>query len=261
MSQTITAQRNNAPLRSPLSRSGCHPYRVLFPLGILAWCLASSAQDSTSQPILIEGAWTYHAPKTVIGEGTDTTVVVRRETNAWTITFEHTRFPSVNQRDARPVTHREGPYIATVDDKELVFTKGGKEVRYTFVCDSNRMILPAIVQKKPGEWVFRSDGESFRIQCDQDPFKIPTGKAGIPGVLGGKGFYSFEEAPRSGHWPRAQYLRFLERSDERGQLFERFRLIFDEYGWPRYEAILQMGERSSSAYQLRIFLATNKEKR
>jgi len=236
-------------------------YRVLVPLSILAWCLGSSAQDSTGQPILIEGAWTHRGAKTVIGSGTDTTVIVSRETNAWTIAFEHTVFPGVNERDARPVTHGEGPYVATVDDKELVFTKDGKEVRYTFLCDSNRMILPAIVQKKPGEWVFRADRESFRIQCDQDPFKIPAGKAGIPGVLGGKGFYSFEEAPRSGHWPRAQYLRFLERSDEGGQLFERCRLIFDGYGWPRYEAILQTGERSINAYQLRVFLAENKKER
>jgi hypothetical protein len=233
-------------------------YRVLFPLSILAWCLASSAQDSIGQPILIEGAWTYRGPRTVIGEGADTTVVVRKETNAWTITFEHTVFPSVNQREAKPATHREGPYIATIDDKELVFTKDGKEVRYTFLCDSNRMILPAFVQKKPGEWVFREDREFFTIKCEQDPFKIPVGKAGIPGVLGGRGFYSFEEAPRSGHWPRAKYLRFLERSDE-GQLFERCRLIFDDYGWPRYERIFETGERSMNYYQLRIFLAENKK--
>ena len=239
-----------------------HPftYRVLVALSFLVWCLVSSAQDATGQPILIEGAWTYRGLKTVIGEGADTTVVVSRETNAWTITFEQTRFPSINQRDAKPVTHREGPYVATVDDKELVFTKDGKEVRYTFLCDSNRMILPAIVQKKPGEWFFRAEGESFRVRCEQDPLRIPAGKAEIPGVLGGKGFYSFEEAPRSSQWPRAQYMRFLERSDEKGQLFERFRLIFDEYGWPRYETILQTGERSTSAYQLRIFLATDKKK-
>jgi hypothetical protein len=228
---------------------------------MLTWCLASSAQDSTGQPILIKGAWTHRGAKTVIGSGTDITVIVSRETNAWTIAFEHTVFPSVNEREARPVTHREGPYIAAVDDKELVFTKDGREVRYTFLCDSNRMILPAIVQKKPGEWFFRADRESFRVQCEQDPFKLPTGKAGIPGVLSGKGFYSLEEAPQSNQWPRAQYLRFLERSDERGQLFERFRLIFDDYGWPRYEAILQTGERSTSAYQLRIFLAETKKER
>jgi hypothetical protein len=235
-------------------------YRLLAPLTVLAWCLASSAQDSTGQPILIEGEWIHRGPKSIIGEGMDTTVVVSRETNAWTITFEQTIFPSINQR-AKPVTRRDGPYIATVDDKELVFTKNGKELRYTFLCDSNRMILPAIVQKKPGEWAFRAEWDSFRIQCEQDPFKIPVGKAGIPGIPGGKGFYSFEEAPRSSRWPSAQYLRFLEQSDERGQLFERFRLIFDEYGWPRYEAILQTGERSTSAYELRIFLATNTKER
>lgn|SRR5688572_6541506 len=107
--------------------------RVLFPLCILAWCLASSAQDSTGQSMLMEGAWTHRGLKTVIGEGTDTTVVVSKETNTWTIAFESIRFPSIVQKDARPVTHREGPYIATVDDKELIFTRDGKEVRYTFL--------------------------------------------------------------------------------------------------------------------------------
>jgi hypothetical protein len=53
-------------------------------------------------------------------------VIVSRETNAWTITFERTVFPSINERSG-PVTRRDGPYIATVDDKELVFTKNGKE--------------------------------------------------------------------------------------------------------------------------------------
>ena len=234
-------------------------YRVLFPLSMLAWCLASSAQESTLQPILIEGTWTHRGLKTVIGEGADTTVVVNRETNAWMVTFETTHFPSLIKRDAKPVTRRQGPYIATVDDKELVMTKDGKEIRYTFLCDSNRMILPAFVQKKLGEWVFREDREFFTIKCEQDPFKIPVGKAGIAGVPGGKGFYSFEEAPRSGHWPRARYLRFLERSDEGGQLFERCRLIFDDYGWPRYERIFETGERSMNYYQLRIFLAENKK--
>ncbi len=235
-------------------------YYALIPLSVLA-CISSSAQESTGPSTLIEGAWIYRGPKTVIGSGVDTTVVVSKEPNEWRIAFEQTIYPSVNQKDAKLVVRREGPYKATVDDQELVFTRDGNEVRYTFLCDSNRMILPAIVQKKPGEWIFRAERELFRVQCEHDPFKIPAGKAGIPGVLGGKGFYSYEEAPRSSIWPRAQYLRFLERGDERGQLFERFRLIFDDYGSPRYEAILQTGERSTSAYQLRVFLALSKEER
>ncbi len=232
-------------------------YLVIAPLSVLACCSSLSAQDAIGQPILIEGVWTCRGPKSILGSGTDTTVVVSRRANDWTIAFEHVTFPSVNSKEAKPVIRREGPCIATVDDKELIFTKDGKEVRYTFLCDSNRMILPAIVQKKPGEWVFRAGRESFNVQCEQDPFKIPVGKAGIPGVLGGRGFYSYEEAPRATIWPRAQYLRILEKSEERGQLFERFRLIFDDYGSPRYEAILQTRERSTDAYQLRIFLAAN----
>ena len=163
-------------------------YRVLVPLGILAWCLASSAQDSTGQPILIEGAWTYSGPKTVIGSGTDTSVVVRRDTNGWSITFEHILFPSVNQKDARPVTRREGPYIATVDDKELVFTKDGKEVRHTFLCDSNRMILPAILQKSQESGFFALTGNpsgSSRARPVQNPGRQGrnTGRPGRQGIL------------------------------------------------------------------------------
>jgi hypothetical protein len=60
---------------------------------------------------------------------------------------------------------------------------------------------------------------------------------------------------RSRLWPRARYLRFLERSDEGGQLCERFRLIFDDYGWPRYERLFETGERSTQDYAIRVYLA------
>jgi len=234
---------------------------VVVCICIFVWNLPALAQDSAGQPVLIEGSWTHQGMRDILGRGTDTTVVVKKEASRWTITFNQTTFPSVNDKDAKPISLREGPYEASVHDQELVFTKDGHEVRNTFLCDTNRLVLPAIVQKKPGEWVFTAGRESFIVKCEHDPFKVPAGKAVATDVLGGKGFYSYEEAPRSSFWPRAQYLRVLERNDEKGQLFERYRLIFDDYGSPRYEAILQTGERSRSAYQLRIFLAKNKEER
>jgi hypothetical protein len=213
--------------------------------------------DPALRPVLIEGTWTQHGPRSIIGSGSDTTVRIRKDAGRWTIAFEITRYPSVNDKGSKPETSRHGPYPVVVDDQELVITKeqGKAPARYTFLCDERRLIMPAFVQKKPGEWSFRSEEGSFSVRCENDPFKIPVGKAQIPGVLAGRGYYSFEEAPQSRFWPRAQYLRFLERSDEQGQLCERFRLIFDEYGSPRYEGLLGTGERSTNDHQISVFLA------
>lgn len=210
------------------------------------------------RPNLLEGKWTEHGVRNIIGAGTETTVILKKNGNEWTITWEFVRYPSVNEKTARPILRADGPYPVTVDDQELVVTREGKEIRSTFLCDPQRLILPAIVQKKPGEWAFRSEAESFVVRCENDPFKVPVGKAEIPGVPGGHGFYSYEEAPRSLSSPRGQYLRFLDRSDEKGQLFERFRLIFDRYGSTRYEAILETGERSRHACQPHFFFAADK---
>jgi hypothetical protein len=218
------------------------------------------AEEPVGRPVLIEGTWSERGVRNIIGAGTETTVIVKKNEIGWTITYEIVRYPSVNDKGAVPVIRTEGPYKVTVDDQELVIAKEDKEVRYTFLCDPQRMILPAIVQKRPGEWAFRSESESFVVRCENDPLKVPMGKAEIPGVLGGRGFYSYEEAPRSRLSTRGQYLRFLDRSDEKGQLFERFRLIFDQYGSPRYEAILETGERSDNARRLRFFFASDKAK-
>jgi hypothetical protein len=221
--------------------------------------LAAEPQ-ALGEPVLYEGTWTHHGPRSVVGSGTDATVILKKVSDGWTITFERTRYPSVNERGARPKTDREGPFKVTVVEQEMVIARGARESRYTFLCDPGRLIMPAIVQKRRGEWTFRSEDESFSVRCEEDPYKVPVGKAQIPGVMLGKGFYSFEEAPWSRLGPRAQYLRFLERSDEKGQLCERFRLIFDEFGSPRYEQLLGTGERSTNDYQLRVFLASEARK-
>jgi hypothetical protein len=229
-------------------------------LAIVLYCPVIFAADSGLKPILIEGTWTHYGSGSIIGSGTDTTVIIKRDGDRWTIAYELTPYPSVNDRDARPRTDRQGPFEVAVEDQELVVTKepGKLPARYTFLCDAKRLILPAIVQKRPGEWAFRSDRESLSVRCEADPFKVPIGKAQVPGVLLGKAFYCYEEAPQSRFWPSAQYLRFLQRSDEKGQLCEKFRLIFDEYGSPRYERLLGTGERSTNQYQPRIHVAPGK---
>ncbi len=239
------------------------PMNFLLVPVLVAMCgcaLPALAAEQTLASALAEGRWTYRGPKSILGRGSDTTIAMKREGDHWSITYEITHYPSVNEREAKPTIERKGPYPVAVEDRELVIKTEKGEERYTFLCDQRRLILPAFVQKKPGEWAFRCfDGtmrEDFSVRCEHDPFQVPVGKAQIPGVLLGKGFYSFEEAPRSGNWPSAQYLRFLERSDQKGELWERFRLIFDDYGWPRYERLLSTGERSRDMYQLRLYVAS-----
>ncbi|MEX2140766.1 MAG: hypothetical protein WD894_16000 [Pirellulales bacterium] len=224
---------------------------------VCAGSTSTFADEPFGKPVLIEGTWTHSGPRSIIGSGADRTVTVKKVGDDWTITLVTTHYPSVREKDAKPREQREGPYPVHVDDQDLVFTreKGKVPARYTFLCAPERLIMPAIVQKKPGLWEYRYEYQSFRIKCEDDPFKTPVGKAQISGVRLGKGYHSYEEAPRSRFWPRARYLRFLERSDEGGQLFERFRLIFDDYGWPRYERLFETGERSTNDYEIPVYLS------
>ena len=223
---------------------------------VFAPCLPLlAAEAAPGKPILLEGTWTQRGLRNIIGAGSDSTVILKKDGGNWTITYETIRYPSVNEKNATPKTTREGPFQVTVEDQEMVIVRDKKRVRYTFLCDPTRLIMPAIVQKKPGEWAFKADYEAFSVRCEDNPFKVPVGKAQVPGTPLGKGFYAFEEEPQTKFSPRAQCLRYLERSDEKGQLIERFRLIFDAYGLPRYERLLGNGERMTNEYQNRIFLA------
>ena len=96
------------------------------------------------------------------------------------------------------------------------------------------------------------------IRCEHDPFKVPVGRAWFPGAVGGHGFYTYEEAPRSRARSNTRYLRLLEQT-KKGYLAERSRLIYDEYGSPRYERMLGTGERSRHEYQILVFLNRSKE--
>jgi hypothetical protein len=220
------------------------------------WNSSLVAEEPTEAAVLIEGTWTLRGPEHILGSRTDTAVTFKKEGPEWSITYEMTHYPGVNEKDHKVIATREGPYRVTVDQQELVVDKGTALFRYTFLLDSARLIMPAIVQTNPGEWTFRSESASFDVRCEHDPFRVPVGKAEVPGVPAGKGYYSFEEAPGVGLRSHARVLRFLERSDEQGQLFERFRLVFDEHGWPRYERLLGNGDRSTHEYQLRVYLAT-----
>ena len=163
--------------------------------------------------------------------------------------------PAVNDRGAKPRIERKGPYPLAVKNKVLTIKiEAYRIAAYTFLCDESRSIMPAFVEKKPAEWEYicldydAGTRLTFSVSCEQDPFKVPVGKAVINHVQVGRGFYSLEKGP-----PGGQALRFLERQyDEKGPLREIFRLIFDDYGKPRYEG------RSGEFYEQRLYLATRK---
>src|SRR5262245_28954263 len=131
--------------------------KVLCMVAVSACVLSARTAEQPSKSALVQGIWTYVSPKTILGEGSDITITLKADGDQWTITRQITRYPSVNDRQAKVTTERKGPFPVTVDDHELV-VKGadGKPAEsYTFLCDERRLILPAIVQKKPGEWFFR----------------------------------------------------------------------------------------------------------
>ncbi len=220
---------------------------------------AAELQDLAEGP-LIEGQWTYFGPRTVLGQGTDTTVLIQRAEGRWTITFRRVLYPSLKSPDRRPYVKTEGPFPITAEKGILTIKKEKKQVRYTFKISKGRLTMPAIIQPAPGLWLYQSESESLRVRCEHAPRKVPEGTAEVSGmsaILKGKGFYKYEEAPRSRLRPNTQYLRFLGRTKD-GRMIESFRFIFDSYGAPRFERILSTGESSRNHYRIVHYLGASK---
>jgi len=231
-----------------------HYQRLSIVVVILGLSPPVHAEDSTLKSALVAGNWTHCGPSTILGAHSCTTVIINRDGANWMLSYEFARYPGVNEGGARPRTNHDGPFRITVEGQELLIWKAKDQppTRITFLCDEKRLIMPAIVQEGPGHWVFRSERDYFEVRCVEDPSKVPIGHANVSGT---ELFYSFEEAPQSRFGPSAQYLRFLRRNGEKGQLAEVFRLIFDEYGFPRYERLLGTGEPSESKYELCVYVA------
>jgi hypothetical protein len=85
----------------------------------------------------------------------------------------------------------------------LTIRGDGRTWQYTFSFsdDSSVFTMPAVVETEPGRFHFRNDRESLGVQCARDPREVPVGPCQIATVEGGRGFYSYEEAPRARDYP------------------------------------------------------------
>jgi len=226
--------------------------------------------------VLRAGTWSYRSPKTILGAGTDTTITFRlmregmfdddRTFAGWTITYTRIRYYSRGgHRDPEVTT--AGPYRVEVDEAESILAIHGEDVRpsehtFAFSEDGSTLTMPAFVEVEPGRFLFVNYGERggqrYEMTCEHDPVKIPVGSCQIQDVRGGRGFYSYEEAPRSLQWSddkSARYLRLLERVEDGGYLIERGRLIWDQWGSPRYERLLSTGEKGSHRTKIKLWHA------
>lgn len=194
---------------------------------------------------LASGTWRLRGPRTVTGRGTDTEVTLSQSDERWFIALRHFRFAGVNAPDRAPTIRSEGPFELQEDRGVISYRDDTRWRRLSFRIEPERLIMPAFVERKPGQWVYESWHGSFRLELPQSHREVPVGKASFPSTVNRNGYYTYEEAPYTPGTPEGRHLRLLTREKD-GRLVERQRLIFDDYGWPRHERLLTTGQRSSS---------------
>jgi hypothetical protein len=198
-------------------------------------CSGCVAAEEAPKAVSPEGTWLLVNPRDILGGGIDTEVTIRKTDGGnWEIDYVHIISPRVG-KGQQPVIKREGPFKAAIDKGVMTIARPDKVVRVTFKVEHGRLAMPAFISPEPGVWIFEQDHESLRVKCMTDPEKTPVGEAELPGVLKGAGFYSYEISPKDPENP-TRCLRFMERLKS-GAMIERFRLVFDQYGNPRYEGV------------------------
>lgn len=223
--------------------------------------------------VLRDGAWVERGMKNIMGAGTDTTITIRlmpvrnklladdRTVADWTVTYTQVEHFRVGSRGPKITT--SGPYRVEVDEAQSTLTirkEGARDSKYTFKFseDGSTLVMPAFVEVEPGRFLFVNEGKRFEVKCEHDPRKVPAGKAWMSGITAGQMFYSYEEMPRSLDWSRdksTRYLRVLERVKDGGYLIERGRLIWDDWGSPRFERILSTGQPRSHKQHIKLWYA------
>ena len=205
--------------------------RILLFLLLALISEARGADQSTNlrSDTLIEGDWLHHGIRTVVGSGWSNMAIVTRIDGDWKIAFRSTEYHA----SKAPTITDTGPYPVKIENGILSFIVGDVTRRFTFLISESRLVMPAIIQQKPGQWLWVNGDEKFEVKCEHDPFVVPVGSAEFPQLATSTTFYSYEEAPRvdkkaEGFFAardRVNHLRFLERTRE-GYLIERFRFVF-----------------------------------
>gem|GEM_PF-5803422 len=246
-----------------------------------AWCLAGAEAEELKSE-LREGTWKKVPPKDFGNVSVELRVRLKRDAEKWTISYETTTHGHVmkNKELVEDVNvKREGPFPVAVEGDVLVVNReeGKPPERYTFLCNEQKLVLPALVRRNPGEWALAMPGyETYVIRCDEDPFQVPLGKvearvmavegsgasaASAPEKASGAkeadaygrrrggrkpefqgevkdGYYALQSEERKEG--RQVVLRLLERASATGPVREKVRV---EFGPQEYPSVLLLDER------------------
>ena len=211
-------------------------WQLALPAYIAAICLNFSVAVSTHglTNSLIGGYWLHQGDKTIIGTGRDDAISLNQSNGQWFITFHQIVYRSVNDKNRRPLYTNDGPFAVSMHDNLLVFTNRRGYQQYTFQLETNRLTMPAFVEAKPGTWSFENGNDGIRLQCASNHLIHPVGRAYFPSSVNNNGYYVYEELPGRSFTGKAHCLRFMLRNPE-GKLEEECRLVFDDWGWPRFQ--------------------------
>jgi len=227
--------------------------QMLIALSFFATFTATAQQDDTPQEqppgqALIEGQWTLPGIQSTLGESSSTTINISQYAGRWHVSFTYTYRRSFNAETQ--VSHSES-YSARVENGVLIYRTDEATFAYTFQISEERLVMPAIVEREPGQWYYYAN-ESYDPEQDNlaelepiislahDHREQPTGEAQFVAGEPCEGWYVVHAETANPNKPEDQpetYISLLS-TERRERIVERARMVFDPtYGlyYRRYQ--------------------------
>ncbi len=221
---------------------------------ILLYLLITSSSFALEREQLI-GEWSAGGIRNIIGEGLEHRVSFTLSDGHLELIFKTVSYGSVNTKTP-PKEISSGPYsVKRLTSNRLIYVKDGHEYHVTLrlsvegllewgalVSDDNQKWSYAketplsvigskdLMREGSAEWTFKSD-----------PFKVPVGEAGVPGLLAGHAYYIHEKIPsyETGGLPQ-RCIRVMTLNED-GTVSEQFRMIWTKLGGPYFEGTFSKG--------------------
>jgi hypothetical protein len=227
--------------------------------GLIGWPLTHflAAPVDHKSSFLVPGSWIARNGS-IIGKGRDEVVTFAKDRSGWTMQITSVYNSGVNSKDT-PTRSIAGPFRIDIRNGVIRSKDHCKAVEYTFLLNEGILTFPALIQVNDRTWKFAYPPYFHECRCDSNPKEMPVGKAEVSsgaftGVKSYPAYYIYEDGP---YVPppkiRAKYLRFMTRLPD-GTVREVFRLIWDEYGSPRYD-----GDNHLNLYERRHLLMSEAE--
>jgi len=206
---------------------------------VFALCSDQTRAVNTNPYELREGRWTFRGPRTVLGQGRDESVELRKDDGKWVIVLTGVLYRSVNDRQAResgPRVETRGPFEVSISPPYLqVWSDGGAE-ETTFRFEGETLVWPALVQLDDRTWHYKAGRTNCRFLCKHAPRQVSKGDAEFPATsaadTGWSKHYSFarQSDPRGGDREVLQFYQLY-----RGKVHESCKIIWDRWGRPRFD--------------------------